>query len=74
MHEAAMKFKDGTRPVVFDSALVKDIMTLTEEDRKKLLKQGPVTKEIIEKLKTEKLKRETKSKGKTKGAPEEAQS
>ncbi len=69
VHEAAKEFEGGVRPVVFDSGLAKDVMALKEEDRKKLLKQGPVTKEKIEKL-----KKESKSKGKTKGAPEVAQS
>lgn len=59
--EAAMKFgiSELTEPAVFDSGLANAVMELSEQDRKKLLKQGPVTKEAIEELKK-------KSKGKDK--------
>lgn len=68
---AAKEFgvQDRVNPAVFDSGLVKDVMDLKEEDRKRLLKQGPITKEKIEKM-----VKESKGKGKTRGAAEEAQS
>jgi len=61
VHEAAEKFEDGVRTVAFCPDLVEDIMTLKEDERKELLKQGPITKEIIEKF-----KKSSASKGKTK--------
>jgi CRISPR-associated protein Csb1 len=68
---AAKEFgvEDSLNFAVFDSGLVKAVMALKEDDRKKLFKQGPVTKEKIEKL-----NKESKSKGKTKDLAEEAQS
>ncbi len=77
-HDQAISFataaagKFGVQPggeVVFNSVLAKDIMELKEDDRKKLFKQGPITKEKIEKL-----KKEPKGRGKAKDATEEAKS
>lgn len=64
---AAAKFGvSEIEPGVFDSGLANAVMTLSEQDRKKLLKQGAVTKEAIEKL-----KKKPKGKGKNKGLGEE---
>ena len=60
--EAATKFgvTEPKESAVFDSGLANAVMALSEQDRKKLLKQGPVTKAAIDELKK-------KSKGKDKG-------
>lgn len=67
--EAAAKFgvSDLKEPAVFDLGLASAVMALNEQDRKKLLKQGPVTKEAIEEL-----KKKPKGKGKNKEPGEEA--
>jgi CRISPR-associated protein Csb1 len=69
VYEAAKGFEDGVRTVAFNSELANLVRDLKEDDRKKLRKQGPITKEKIENL-----KKEPKSKGKTKDAAKEAQS
>lgn len=66
--EAATKFgvSEPKEPAVFDSGLASTVMALNEQDRKKLLKQGPVTKEAIEEW-----KKKPKGKGKNKEPGEE---
>jgi CRISPR-associated protein Csb1 len=58
----------GNRGVKFDAERANLVRDLKKEDRKKLRKQGPITKEKIEKL-----KRESTSKGKAKDAEDGAQ-
>lgn len=67
--EAATKFSvsELKEPGVFDSGLANAVMELSEQDRKKLLKQGPVTKEAIEAL-----KKKPKGKDKSNKPDEEA--
>lgn len=67
--EAAMKFgvSELMESIVFDSGLANAVMELSEQDRKKLLKQGPVTKEAIEEL-----KKKSKGKDKSKKPDEQA--
>lgn len=49
--------QQSTNPVVFDSGLAREVLALRDEDRKKLFRQGPVTKERVEQLKTESKKK-----------------
>lgn len=62
----SFSIQDRANPIAFDSGLVKDVMALGEQDRKKLLRQGVVTKEKIEAL-----LREAKSKATTKKSTQE---
>ncbi len=48
---SAFKVPQQVRFADFDSALANTVMGLSEQDRKKLFRQGPVTKEAIEQLK-----------------------
>jgi hypothetical protein len=55
----AFKVQSRTDPVLFDSQLANAVLELTESQRKKLLRQGPVTKVSVEKIRKQ-------SKGKNK--------
>ncbi|MEN6437089.1 MAG: type I-U CRISPR-associated RAMP protein Csb1/Cas7u [Syntrophobacter sp.] len=49
-----------TDPAIFNSSLARDVIALSEKDRKKLLKEGPVNQENIEKMKKGKAISKTK--------------
>lgn len=54
-NEAARNFdvRQRENPAIFNAAILREVMALNENDRKTLMKQGTITKERIEGLKTE---------------------
>lgn len=76
-HDQALKFATAAaesfgvgedESATFESEIVNQVLGLSESDRKKLLRQGPVTRKAIEEL-----KKESKAEDKRKGSKESAQ-